>query len=75
MNYERPGGNDGSNIDILTQNYHTIWRDRISSKLNPDLEEKIQEENFDAILGNSIGRVINNWACSLCGFINDENDD
>lgn len=32
------------------------------------------EEQLDAILGNSIGRVINNWACNLCGFINDAED-
>jgi len=40
INFERPGGPHGSNLDELTHHYHTINKNRVISKLNHDLKSE-----------------------------------
>lgn len=75
INFERPGGADASNLDTLTHHYRSICKDKVSKQLQADLPDRVREDNLSSILGNTIGRIINIWARSLCGFINDSMDE
>jgi hypothetical protein len=59
LNYERPGGAEGSNLEMFTQEYRNVFQDRVAKQFREEIEEEAKEESLNEILGRSIGMVIN----------------